>query len=213
MKQSRYLNPSEETGTGCPATSKYGRTPPKKHGGVGRQQQQQQFVTKLKKQQAVFSKQSTLRDNATESSFIVIHFLMVSEVVFGRMCKRPIIIVSLSRRDMARRRDVICDELTEPLNPMSKKFVWFSFALDESTSNQYTAQLLIFVPGIDNNFVITKELFGLDRSKIQPLVRICLNVSWNVWRKMHYHGMGWHALHRLSRTEQGVLSSTIYIPG
>ena len=42
MKQSGYLNPSEETATGCSATSKYGRTPPNKHGGVGRQQQQQQ---------------------------------------------------------------------------------------------------------------------------------------------------------------------------
>ena len=42
MKQSGHLNPSEEIGTGCLVTSKYGRTPPNKHGGVGRQQQQQQ---------------------------------------------------------------------------------------------------------------------------------------------------------------------------
>ena len=41
MKQSGHLNPSEETGTGCPVTSKYGRIPPNKQGGVGRQQQQQ----------------------------------------------------------------------------------------------------------------------------------------------------------------------------
>ena len=39
MKQSGHLNPSEETGTGYPVTSEYGRTPPSKHGGVGRQQQ------------------------------------------------------------------------------------------------------------------------------------------------------------------------------
>ena len=38
MKQSGHLNPSEQTGTECPVTSKYGRTPPNKHGGVGRQQ-------------------------------------------------------------------------------------------------------------------------------------------------------------------------------
>ena len=38
MNQSGHLNSSEETGTGCPVTSKYGRTPPNKHGGVGRQQ-------------------------------------------------------------------------------------------------------------------------------------------------------------------------------
>ena len=39
MKQSGHLNPSEETETGYPVTSKHGRTPPNKHGGVGRQQQ------------------------------------------------------------------------------------------------------------------------------------------------------------------------------
>ena len=42
MKQSRHLNPSEETGTRCPVISKYGSTPPNKHGGVGRQQQQRE---------------------------------------------------------------------------------------------------------------------------------------------------------------------------
>ena len=39
MKPSGHLNPSEETGTGCPVTSRYGRTPPNKQGGMGRQQQ------------------------------------------------------------------------------------------------------------------------------------------------------------------------------
>ena len=36
MKQFIHLNPSEETGTRCPVTSEYGRTPPNKQGGVGR---------------------------------------------------------------------------------------------------------------------------------------------------------------------------------
>ena len=40
MKQSRHLNPSGETGTGCLVTSKYGRIPLNKHGGMGRQQQE-----------------------------------------------------------------------------------------------------------------------------------------------------------------------------
>ena len=39
MKQSGHLNPSEENGTGCPVTSKYGRTPPNRHRVVGRKQQ------------------------------------------------------------------------------------------------------------------------------------------------------------------------------
>ena len=47
MKQSGHLNPSEESRICCPVTSKYGRTPPNKHGGVGRQQQQQQQATRF----------------------------------------------------------------------------------------------------------------------------------------------------------------------
>ena len=43
MIQSEHLNSSEETGTGCPVTSKYGRTPASKHGGMGRQRQQQPY--------------------------------------------------------------------------------------------------------------------------------------------------------------------------
>ena len=39
MKQFGHLNPSEETGTGCPITSMYGRTPPYMHGDVGQKQQ------------------------------------------------------------------------------------------------------------------------------------------------------------------------------
>ena len=39
MKQSGHLNPSEETGTGCSVSLKYGRTPTSKHEGVGREQQ------------------------------------------------------------------------------------------------------------------------------------------------------------------------------
>ena len=64
-----------------------------------------------------------------------------------------------------RRIDSISDELTEQLNTASKDFVWFSLALDESTDNEDTAQLLIFIRGINENFVITEELLGLESMK------------------------------------------------
>ena len=38
-------------------------------------------------------------------------------------------------------------------------------ALDESTDEEDTAQLLIFIRGINRNFVITKELLGLESMK------------------------------------------------
>ena len=44
MKQSEYINPSEETETGFPVNSKYGRTPSNKHGGVCRQQEESYWL-------------------------------------------------------------------------------------------------------------------------------------------------------------------------
>ena len=39
MQLAKHLNPIQETRSGCPVTSKYGRTPPNKHGSVCRHQQ------------------------------------------------------------------------------------------------------------------------------------------------------------------------------
>uniref|UniRef100_A0A0L8HLD8 Uncharacterized protein n=1 Tax=Octopus bimaculoides TaxID=37653 RepID=A0A0L8HLD8_OCTBM len=66
---------------------------------------------------------------------------------------------------MVRRIHLISDELTEQLNTVSKKFAWFSLALDKSTDNQDTVQLRIFVRGIDENFVITEKLLVLESMK------------------------------------------------
>ena len=46
-----------------------------------------------------------------------------------------------------------------------KDFVCVSLALDESTDEEDTAQLLIFICGINRNFVITEELLGLESMK------------------------------------------------
>jgi hypothetical protein len=44
------------------------------------------------------------------------------------------------------------------LHDLSQKFEAFSIAVDESTDVVYTAQLAIFVRGVDINFNITEEL-------------------------------------------------------
>ena len=56
MKQSGHLNPSEGTRTGFPVTSKYGRTPPNKHGGVCRQQQQRLWPNRFMRLTSSYSK-------------------------------------------------------------------------------------------------------------------------------------------------------------
>ncbi|KAG8239804.1 hypothetical protein J437_LFUL019402 [Ladona fulva] len=149
----------------------------------------------MKKQHTLFTKQSTLQDSATEASFMIAYNLAKRNKPFSDgdvLCpdvRSKFENVSLSRRTVVRRIDSISDELTEQLKTASKDFVWFSLALDESTDNEDTAQLLIFIHGINENFVITEELLGLESMKStttgQDLFECAVNcveksgLSWN----------------------------------
>ena len=73
--------------------------------------------------------------------------------------------ISLSRRTVVRRIDLISNQLTKQLMIASNHFVWFSLALDESTDEEDTAQLLIVIRGVNENFVITEELLCLESIK------------------------------------------------
>ena len=88
--------------------------------------------------------------------------------------------ISLSRRTVVHGIDSI--QFTEQLMIASKDFVYFSLALDESTDEEDTTQLLIFVHGINRNFVNTEELFGLASMKNTPTSNTCLNTLCIVWK-------------------------------
>ena len=66
--------------------------------------------------------------------------------------------VSLSRQTVTRRIVDMADDSREQLKIVSKKFEYFSLALDESTDISDTSQLLIFVRGVNADFEITEEL-------------------------------------------------------
>ena len=68
--------------------------------------------------------------------------------------------ISLSRRTIVRRIDAIAMNIQN-----SGSFQWFSIALDESTDIQDTAQVLIYIRGIDGNFKITEELLSMESLK------------------------------------------------
>jgi hypothetical protein len=69
--------------------------------------------------------------------------------------------ISLSRRTVARRIDSIADDLKLNLTDVTKQFECFSIALDESTDSSDTAQLAIFIRGVDTNFNYVEELLSL----------------------------------------------------
>ena len=69
--------------------------------------------------------------------------------------------ISLSRRTMTRPVELIDEDLATKLNQKVESFTLYSLVLDKSND---TAQLFIFIRGIDN-FEITQEFLAMDSQK------------------------------------------------
>ncbi|CAH1105999.1 unnamed protein product [Psylliodes chrysocephalus] len=69
--------------------------------------------------------------------------------------------VSLSGVTVARRVEELAGDIEKTLIERSSHFVYYSVALDESTDLTDTAQLAVFIRGIDRNFSVTEEMAAL----------------------------------------------------
>ena len=175
-----------------------------KHANFGHNLSKQELPKKatdlvkcLKEQQTVFEKASSLQRNVTKASFILANKIAkqnksFAEAIFIKDCmsdavsvmcpevKSKVEAISLSRRTIVHGIDAIAVNSQEQLLTASVSFQWFSIALDESTDIQDTAQLLIYLRGIDKNFVITEKLLLWRVSKTLLLEKICTSVSLTV---------------------------------
>lgn len=68
--------------------------------------------------------------------------------------------VSLSRNTIAERICDLATNLHDQLMEKGKDFVSFSLAVDESTDASDTAQLSVFIRGVDSKMSVTEELLG-----------------------------------------------------
>ncbi|XP_067950552.1 general transcription factor II-I repeat domain-containing protein 2-like [Watersipora subatra] len=75
--------------------------------------------------------------------------------------------ISLSRRTVTRRVELIDEDITSNLNKKAESFTLYSLALDESNDVKDTAQLLIFILGINDTFEITEEFLTMESLKGQ----------------------------------------------
>ena len=99
--------------------------------------------------------------------------------------------IALSRRTVVRRVQKISDDIMSQLKDTSKQFLWYSLALDESNDVQDTAQLLVFIRGIDANFQLTGELLSVEYLKdtttgkdLFHTVENCIARTGLEWNKM-----------------------------
>ena len=69
--------------------------------------------------------------------------------------------ISLSRQTITRRIEDLAENIENALKKATSDFVFYSVAFDESTDMSDTAQLAIFIRGVDSNFVVTEEMLRL----------------------------------------------------
>ncbi|KAL3879998.1 hypothetical protein ACJMK2_032270 [Sinanodonta woodiana] len=84
---------------------------------------------------------------------VIKHICPEKNEQFGTIC--------LSKQTVTRRVEDIASNLHQQLERASETFIWYSVALDESTDVSDTAQLLIFIRSVDENFKITEDIAGL----------------------------------------------------
>ena len=84
--------------------------------------------------------------------------------VWDIMCpdkKQDFLNVGLSRNTAAERVCELSTNLHEQLIKEGKDFIAYSLAVDESSDTSDTAQLSVFIRGVDSSLCVTEELLGL----------------------------------------------------
>ena len=85
-------------------------------------------------------------------------------IAFNEYCPDKVNLVietCLSHQTIGRRIDDLSDNIEGTLKDKLSACVLYSLALDESTDQSDTAQLVIFIKGIDENFNIIEEMLDL----------------------------------------------------
>uniref|UniRef100_A0A3P9JPU4 SPIN-DOC-like zinc-finger domain-containing protein n=1 Tax=Oryzias latipes TaxID=8090 RepID=A0A3P9JPU4_ORYLA len=113
--------------------------------GEARKKKSSELLSKLRSQQATLT-----RCLSTAASIMC----PSQERVFSQ--------ISLSRNTVTRRVEDLSRDIRDQLTVKSRDFVAFSLACDESTDISDSAQLLVFVRGINADMEITQELAGLE---------------------------------------------------
>ncbi|UYV75705.1 EPM2AIP1 [Cordylochernes scorpioides] len=132
----------------------------------------------LKSQQSLFTKVKTEQEAATRASFRVALEIakrgkpftdgeMIKECIIAvveEMCPEKVSLlktVSMSANTVARRVENIAENISSQLFDKNGHVEWFSLALDESTDVSDTAQVLIYIRGVDKSYEVHEELLDM----------------------------------------------------
>lgn len=91
--------------------------------------------------------------------------VVADTIIESKDTKQTVKSISLSRRTVTRRTEELGQNLRDQLDEKIKSFVSFSLALDESTDVIDTAQLAVFIRGVDRSLEVTEQLLALRSMK------------------------------------------------
>jgi hypothetical protein len=149
-----------------------------KYQGEERDARVAKLKTCLSRQQVFFRKATKDSDAAVEASYVVSEMIAKAgksfkegEFIKNCMLKASSIVcpekrsqfcnISLSANTVAERISDLSGNIYQQLCEKAKQFHAYSVALDESTDVTDTAQLAIYVRGVDGNFDVIEELLAL----------------------------------------------------
>ncbi|XP_068110957.1 general transcription factor II-I repeat domain-containing protein 2-like [Hyperolius riggenbachi] len=152
--------------------------------GRDRSEKLKQLEAVLTSQQRFFTRARESNENATRASYDVALLIAknsksFTEGDFIKECvmkmvenicpekKQEFANICLARNTVARRIEDISSDIKRQLMSKGEVFDFFSIACDESTDLSDTAQLLIFLRGVDDEINVTEELLDLQSLKDQ----------------------------------------------
>ncbi|XP_016097781.1 general transcription factor II-I repeat domain-containing protein 2B-like [Sinocyclocheilus grahami] len=120
-----------------------------------------QLQRELTSQQNLFHKAKKDADAAVEASYVVSELIAKAGKPFTEGQKNLFNNLSLTANTVAERISELSSDIYDQLRSKSKVFTAYSVALDESTDITDSAQLAIFIRGINDQFEVTEELLSL----------------------------------------------------
>ena len=154
------------------------------HGSTLRAEKARELKAALGKQQSFFTRPVKKSQKATEASFRAAHFLVKHKKAFsdGEVLKGAMMVIAntvfsdekngsdvistlsdvqLGASTIVRRVSAMCGNLTEQLDRDLATCRWFSVQCDESVDRSSTAQLMMFIRMVFDDFSTKEELLTL----------------------------------------------------
>ncbi len=150
-----------------------------KYNGEERKKKANELLAKLRSEQSGLLRPSSAQESATRASYQISALIAKSGRAFatGEFVKECLAVaaeavcpsqvrmfsqISLSRNTVTRRIEDMAQDIGEQIKTKASAFSAYSIACDESTDISDSAQLLVFLRGVNETFEVTQELAGIE---------------------------------------------------